>query len=135
MNNFAAGTAASANEEKKIGASPNKRDRSGEREHFEFADRALVKDMSRANAKKNTEKDVLDNFMSLPEQQQAQIQMLTEQQQMAYITQHRAETSGVRMHNNGNHFNQLNTVTFRGMPPSSGGTGAAQIAFNPLHQH
>ena len=32
--------------------------------------------------------------------------MLTEQQQMAYITQHRAETSGVRMHNNGqNHFN------------------------------
>ena len=61
--------------------------------------------MSRANANKNAQRDVLDNFMSLPEQQQAQIQMLTEQQQMAYITQHRAETSGVRMHNNQNHFN------------------------------
>jgi len=54
---------------------------------------------------------------------------------MAYITQHRAETSGVRMHSNQNHFNQLNSVTFRGMPPSSGGTGTAQIAYNPLHSH
>lgn len=52
---------------------------------------------------------------------------------MAYITQHRAETSGVRLHNNNsgtNHFNQLNTVTFRGVPPSSGGTGAQNMVFN-----
>jgi hypothetical protein len=53
--------------------------------------------------------------------------MLTEQQQMAYITQHRAETSGVRL--NQNQFNSPNQPSFRGMPPSSGGTGA----FNALH--
>ena len=59
-----------SNEELKLAASPNKRDRSGDRDHFEFADRALVKDMSRANANKNAaQRDVLDNFMSLPEQQ------------------------------------------------------------------
>lgn len=74
-----------------MGVSPNKRERSTEREPFEFADRALVKDMSRTNAASNNhgsgaaqgaagaEKDVLDNFMSLPEQQRAEIQMLTEQ--------------------------------------------------------
>jgi len=67
------------NETANMSASPNKRDRSVEQENFEFADRALVKDMSRTNAAGNTnastaaaaaaEKDVLDNFMSLPEQQ------------------------------------------------------------------
>jgi len=74
LNNFGAGDGA------KLGVSPNKRERSTtEQEHFEFADRALVKDMSRTNAANNNhgtsgaaaasaEKDVLDNFMSLPQQ-------------------------------------------------------------------
>jgi len=64
-----------------MGVSPNKRDRSTEQDKFEFADRALVQDMSRTNAANNNhgaggpsfqngakaEKDALDNFMSLPE--------------------------------------------------------------------
>ena len=70
--------------------------------------------------------------MSLPEQQKKQIQMLSEQQKMAYITQHRAETSGVKLHNNSGHFGGLNTVNFRGVPPSSGGTGTAAAGFNHL---
>jgi hypothetical protein len=67
LNNFGAG--AGGTDATKLTVSPNKRDRSADRDHFEFVDRALVKDMSRTNANKNTEKDVLDNFMSLPEQQ------------------------------------------------------------------
>ena len=53
---------------------------------------------------------------------------------MAYITQHRAETSGVKLNSNHGHFNGINSVTFRGVPPSSGGTGTAAMSFNPLHQ-
>jgi hypothetical protein len=51
-----------------------------------------------------------------------QIQMLTEQQQKAFITNHRAET-GVKIHQSKNS-GIANLSSMRGIP-SSGGTGAA----------
>lgn len=71
MNNFSATNTAAGNADlTNIATNNYARDRSLDRN---------AKDMPAVPLRESHEKDVLDNFMSLPKQQQMQIQMLTEQ--------------------------------------------------------
>ena len=58
--------------------SPYTRDRSADRAEFDFGERNMAKDTAPQNGGNKNRGDALDNFMSLPKQQQMQIKMLTE---------------------------------------------------------
>ena len=58
--------------------SPYTRDRSADRAEFDFGERNMAKDTAPQNGGNQNRGDALDNFMSLPKQQQMQIKMLTE---------------------------------------------------------
>lgn len=66
--------------------------------------------------------DALDSFMQPSKQQLNQIQMLSHQQQMAYISNHRAETSAV--HNTSSSPGAQNRGYVYRNAPSSGGAGS-----------
>ena len=70
--NFSGANAAAGNGDlANLAPKPYARDRSADRAQFDFGDRSLGKDTQQGAPRVNQshEKDVLDNFMSLPKQQ------------------------------------------------------------------